>query len=292
MPVPAAARAARRRSRRSPRATTCEIPVVAHAGDGNTHPIIVFDPADADAEKRARARLRRGDGAAIALGGTITGEHGVGRAKKAALPDQLGPDVMALTRRIKDALDPDGILNPGAISDRLTSRRQRAIPRRWQSTRWVSTSPVASISACTVVGPTKPNPRLRSALESAIDSGEVVGTSAEVGGLGVVLGAEAVDERLEPSVVAQLDRGLGVASRGLDLGAVADDAGVGHQHVRGRRRSSRPPGRRRSRGRPRGTGPACSGSSSQDSPAWKPSRLSRSNSPRSPRTGTPHSVSW
>jgi glycolate oxidase len=53
--------------------------------------------------------------AAIDLGGTITGEHGVGRAKAPALPDQLGPDVMALTRRIKDALDPDGILNPGTI---------------------------------------------------------------------------------------------------------------------------------------------------------------------------------
>ena len=52
---------------------------------------------------------------AIALGGTITGEHGVGRAKKAALPAQLGPDVMALSRRIKDALDPEGILNPGAV---------------------------------------------------------------------------------------------------------------------------------------------------------------------------------
>ena len=53
--------------------------------------------------------------AAIALGGTITGEHGVGKAKAGALPAQLGPDVMALTRRIKDALDPDGILNPGTI---------------------------------------------------------------------------------------------------------------------------------------------------------------------------------
>ncbi len=91
------------------------IPTVAHAGDGNTHPIIVFDPTDADAAARARLAFDDIMAAAIALGGTITGEHGVGRAKKGALPDQLGPDVMALTRRVKDALDPQGILNPGAI---------------------------------------------------------------------------------------------------------------------------------------------------------------------------------
>jgi len=92
-----------------------EIPVVAHAGDGNTHPIIVFDPSDPAAESRARAAFAEVMRRAIALGGTITGEHGVGRAKRAALPEQLGPDVMALTRRVKQALDPDGILNPGAI---------------------------------------------------------------------------------------------------------------------------------------------------------------------------------
>src|SRR4249919_2478159 len=92
-----------------------EIPVVAHAGDGNTHPNIVYDPTDPDAERRARAAFGEVMSAAIALGGTITGEHGVGKAKAGALPEQLGPDVMALTRTIKDALDPDGILNPGTI---------------------------------------------------------------------------------------------------------------------------------------------------------------------------------
>ncbi|MBD3946854.1 FAD-binding oxidoreductase [Nocardioides ganghwensis] len=92
-----------------------EIPTVAHAGDGNTHPIIVYDAADPDSERRARLAFDDILRAAIRLGGTITGEHGVGRTKKAALPEQLGDDVMALTRRIKDALDPDGILNPGAV---------------------------------------------------------------------------------------------------------------------------------------------------------------------------------
>jgi glycolate oxidase len=92
-----------------------EIPVVAHAGDGNTHPNIVYDPADPDSERRARAAFGEVMAAAIALGGTITGEHGVGKAKAMALPDQLGPDVMALTRTIKDALDPHHLLNPGTI---------------------------------------------------------------------------------------------------------------------------------------------------------------------------------
>ena len=91
------------------------IAVIAHAGDGNTHPLIVFNPADED--QAARAKLAYGEvmDLAIGLGGTITGEHGVGRLKKAWLPDYLGADVMALNRRVKAALDPDNILNPGSV---------------------------------------------------------------------------------------------------------------------------------------------------------------------------------
>ncbi|WP_347350794.1 FAD-linked oxidase C-terminal domain-containing protein [Intrasporangium sp.] len=90
------------------------IPVVAHAGDGNTHPIIVYPRGDPAARERAAAAFDAVMHLAIGLGGTITGEHGIGRLKRAALPEQLGPDVMALTHRIKHALDPKGILNPGA----------------------------------------------------------------------------------------------------------------------------------------------------------------------------------
>jgi len=92
-----------------------EIALVAHAGDGNTHPLIVYDAADPGATERARAAFADVMAAALRLGGTITGEHGVGRAKRSALPAQLGDDVLALTWRIKDALDPHGILNPGAV---------------------------------------------------------------------------------------------------------------------------------------------------------------------------------
>jgi glycolate oxidase len=92
-----------------------EIPVVAHAGDGNTHPTIIFDRGDPEARDRAHLAFNEVMQLTIQLGGTITGEHGVGRAKKAALPAQLGPDVMDLSHKIKSALDPLGILNPGAI---------------------------------------------------------------------------------------------------------------------------------------------------------------------------------
>ncbi len=92
-----------------------EIPTVAHAGDGNTHPIVVYDAADPASCARARTAFDDIMALALELGGTITGEHGVGRLKKAHLPDQLGPDVMRISRAIKDALDPFGILNPGAV---------------------------------------------------------------------------------------------------------------------------------------------------------------------------------
>jgi glycolate oxidase len=88
--------------------------VVAHAGDGNTHPLVVHDPSDDDQTRRAYLAFAEIMDLAIRLGGTITGEHGVGRLKKAWLPDQVG-DVAQLTRHITYPLDPQNILNPGAV---------------------------------------------------------------------------------------------------------------------------------------------------------------------------------
>jgi glycolate oxidase len=90
------------------------ISVIAHAGDGNTHPLIVFDPADVDMARRADVAFGEIMDLAVSLGGTITGEHGVGRLKKPWLAGYLGPEAMELNRKIKTALDPAGILNPGA----------------------------------------------------------------------------------------------------------------------------------------------------------------------------------
>jgi glycolate oxidase len=90
------------------------ISVIAHAGDGNTHPLIVYDPADAAMTERAHVAFGEIMDLAVGLGGTITGEHGVGRLKRPWLSGYLGPEVMELNQRIKGALDPLGILNPGA----------------------------------------------------------------------------------------------------------------------------------------------------------------------------------
>ena len=93
--------------------TATTIAVIGHAGDGNFHPLVVFDRHDAEATTRAEEAFGSVMDAALALGGTITGEHGVGTLKRGWLRPQLGPDVIALAGRIKDALDPLGILNPG-----------------------------------------------------------------------------------------------------------------------------------------------------------------------------------
>lgn len=91
------------------------IAVIAHAGDGNTHPLIVLDPVDPAQQERAHIAYGEVMDLAIRLGGTITGEHGVGRLKRPWLADYLGPDVLELNHRVKNALDPDGILNPGSV---------------------------------------------------------------------------------------------------------------------------------------------------------------------------------
>jgi glycolate oxidase len=89
------------------------IATVAHAGDGNLHPVLVLPDLDADTVARAMAAGQRLCDHARRLGGTITGEHGVGVLKQAWLREQLGPASLAVHQAIKTALDPAGILNPG-----------------------------------------------------------------------------------------------------------------------------------------------------------------------------------
>jgi glycolate oxidase len=86
-----------------------------HAGDGNLHPTIVINKDDADEVARAEKSLADIFNLALDLGGTITGEHGVGSAKLPYLREKLGDVSLALHRNIKSVFDPDGILNPGRV---------------------------------------------------------------------------------------------------------------------------------------------------------------------------------
>jgi glycolate oxidase len=86
-----------------------------HAGDGNLHPNFVFDRDDPRAAELTETVRDEIFAAAIALGGTVTAEHGIGLSRRAALVDQVGPDVIDVMRSVKAALDPLGILNPGRV---------------------------------------------------------------------------------------------------------------------------------------------------------------------------------
>ena len=95
-----------------------KIPCFGHIGDGNIHPLFLFDPRDPDESARAHeAVVEMGKIIIQDLKGTVTGEHGVGTEKKIFMMDEHGQVKIDLWRRIKQAFDPNGILNPGKIFD-------------------------------------------------------------------------------------------------------------------------------------------------------------------------------
>ncbi len=88
-----------------------------HMGDGNLHPTFLTDEGDSEEMHRVHLALDEIVQKTLELGGTITGEHGVGLAKKPWLPRQLGDQSLALMKQLKQVLDPKGMLNPGKIFD-------------------------------------------------------------------------------------------------------------------------------------------------------------------------------
>ena len=90
-------------------------PIVGHVADGNFHCAVLVMPGDEAELRAAKAFSSRLAERAIAMGGTCTGEHGVGLGKRAFLEPQYGAGGVALMRTVKDALDPTGIMNPGKM---------------------------------------------------------------------------------------------------------------------------------------------------------------------------------
>jgi glycolate oxidase len=91
------------------------IVVLGHAGDGNLHPSVLTDVRDEIHYKRAQKALDEIFEAALALGGSISGEHGIGLEKMKYIKQAMSPRAIDLLRGIKKVFDPDGILNPGKI---------------------------------------------------------------------------------------------------------------------------------------------------------------------------------
>jgi glycolate oxidase len=92
-----------------------EIVMAGHAGDGNLHPSIFFDAADPASRERAHSAFSQIVTTALSMGGTITGEHGVGTLKAPWLAEELGEAELARQRAVKALFDPRGILNPGRV---------------------------------------------------------------------------------------------------------------------------------------------------------------------------------
>ena len=90
-----------------------ELPTIGHAGDGNMHPLLVFDENDPDEVRRVRAAFVEIVQLSLDLGGTIAGEHGVGVLKREFIEDEVEPTYLAWQRQIKATFDPDNRLNPG-----------------------------------------------------------------------------------------------------------------------------------------------------------------------------------
>ncbi|RLB75713.1 MAG: glycolate oxidase subunit GlcD, partial [Deltaproteobacteria bacterium] len=92
-----------------------KIGVLAHAGDGNLHPLIMTDLRDKDEMKRVDRALDEMYEAALSMGGTLSGEHGIGIAKDRFITKELSPKAIEVMRGIKRVFDPNNILNPGSF---------------------------------------------------------------------------------------------------------------------------------------------------------------------------------
>ncbi|MCL4535928.1 MAG: FAD-binding protein [Bacteroidetes bacterium] len=91
------------------------IGVLAHAGDGNFHPLMMFDQRDPDELERVEHARKEIFERALELSGTLSGEHGIGNAKRDYLPYEYSPAMMRVTKGIKQFFDPDNILNPNKV---------------------------------------------------------------------------------------------------------------------------------------------------------------------------------
>jgi len=145
---------------------------VFHAGDGNLHPLILFDPRDADMVERVHAAGKDVMELCVAAGGTITGEHGVGSEKRQYMRLMFTDDELCAMQDIKEVFDPKNILNPGKIVPEVT---------QWQ--------PAVRFSTHEAVDAIEYAPRDTADAADAIQSWAAAGRSVRVRGGGTKSGS-------------------------------------------------------------------------------------------------------
>ncbi|MHB0869357.1 MAG: FAD-binding oxidoreductase, partial [Chloroflexota bacterium] len=91
------------------------IGTAAHAGDGNLHPLVVYHPEDPEELERVHRADREIVELCVEMGGTLTGEHGIGLEKRDYMPLLFGDLELDLMRQLKGVFDPEGLLNPGKL---------------------------------------------------------------------------------------------------------------------------------------------------------------------------------
>ncbi|MBQ8664676.1 MAG: hypothetical protein IJ474_02720, partial [Mailhella sp.] len=93
----------------------CDVVTIAHAADGNLHPMVLYSPSDSAQATAFKAFSDASARAIVELGGTVSGEHGIGLEKKEYMPLQLGSEQMRIMQGICRLFDPYGIMNPGKL---------------------------------------------------------------------------------------------------------------------------------------------------------------------------------
>jgi FAD/FMN-containing dehydrogenase len=124
---------------------------VFHAGDGNLHPLLLFDSRDPDQLRRVHEAGREIMEACVALGGTITGEHGVGMEKMDAMRLVFSEDDLDFQRRLRGAFDPSDLLNPGKIVPPAAGSQQPAAPAGGKLSPDQELTPADVAEACEIV---------------------------------------------------------------------------------------------------------------------------------------------
>ncbi len=126
---------------------------VFHAGDGNLHPVLLFDPRDPDQVQRVHHAGHEIMQACVGLGGTITGEHGVGTEKLEGMRLVFSEDDLEFQRQIRAALDPRGLLNPGKLlppsSDDLSWSPDESVEELGERKEWI---PAEAAEAVEIIG--------------------------------------------------------------------------------------------------------------------------------------------